>query len=501
MNVNLDPDVCYRAIQTKDVRFDGRIFVGVRTTGIFCRPICPARTPNRENCLFFANAAAAHEAGFRPCLRCQPELSPNLFSQVGTVATVSRALRLIAEGVLNDGTVVDLATRLGVGDRQLRKLFVKHLGTSPIVVAQTQRLLFAKQLLDETSLPIIDVAMASGFSSLRRFNTVIRKTYQRSPTELRKRQSKQNTASKTPNITIKLPFNPPYHWAAFTRFLTPRVTPGLEAVGADFYRRTIALDDIHGIVEVRPVKTQNYLVASIRFSKVALLAQIVERFRRLLDLDANVADITTHLQQNSRLDPEIFALSGLRVPGAWDPFELATRAILGQQVSVMAATNLAGRLVETYGERLVIEGVPWVDSDLRFVFPRPETLAAADLTSLGIPRARAFSITSLAAVVAQDSQFLNRFQSLEDAVHQLSQLPGIGEWTAQYIAMRALREPDAFPAADLGLLRAMKQLGYVATKADLLAIAQSWRPWRAYAAMFLWLSLDSTLSMQEKLSA
>ena len=448
---------------------------------------------------FFASAAAAHEAGFRPCLRCRPELSPNLFSQVGTAATVSRALRLIAEGALNDGTVEELAARLGMGDRHLRKLFTKHLGISPVAVAQTQRLFFAKQLLDETSLSMIDVAMAAGFSSLRRFNSAIRKTYQRSPTELRKRQPKQSNPAKTPTITIKLPFNPPYHWAALTRFLTARVTPGLEAVGADFYRRTIALDGVHGIVEVRPVKAQHYLVASIRFSQVTFLTQIVERLRHLFDLDANVADIGTHLQQDSQLGPEMIALSGLRVPGAWDTFELAVRAIIGQQVSLAAATTLAGRLVETYGERLVIEGMPWVDSDLRFVFPPPETLAVADLTSLGIPRSRAFAITSLATTVAQDDQFLTNFHSLEDAVHTLSQLPGIREWTAQYIAMRALREPDAFPATDLGLLRSMKQLGHSVTKAELLALAQSWRPWRAYAAMFLWSSLDSTFSTQEKL--
>ncbi|NJP11756.1 MAG: DNA-3-methyladenine glycosylase 2 family protein [Leptolyngbyaceae cyanobacterium RU_5_1] len=498
MNINLDPDSCYRAIQTKDVRFDGRIFVGVRTTGIFCRPICPAQTPNRENCQFFANAATAYESGFRPCLRCRPELSPNLLSQVGTAATVSRSLRLIAAGALNDGTVAELAARVGVSDRHLRKLFMKHLGTSPIAVAQTQRLLFAKQLLDETSLSITDVAMAAGFSSLRRFNTVIRETYQRSPTELRNRLSKPGVAAQTPDITIKLPFSPPYHWAAFTQFLSPRVTPGLEAVGPNGYRRTIVLDGVHGVVEIRPVHHQNYLIASIRFAKVARLAQIVERLRRLLDLDAHVSEIAAHLQQDARLGPVVLMFPGLRIPGAWDAFELAIRAILGQQVSVAAATTLAGRLVRTYGDRLMIDGMPWVDSELQFVFPHPERLATADLTAIGIPRSRAIAITTLAATVAENHQFLTRFQSLEDAVHQLSQLPGIGEWTAHYIAMRGLREPDAFPAADLGLLRAMQQLGHSVTKAELLALSQAWHPWRDYAAMVLWSSLNSTVSTQEK---
>lgn len=501
MNIILDPDVCYRAIQTKDTRFDGRIFVGVRTTGIFCRPICPARTPKSENCQFFSCAAAATEAGFRPCLRCRPELSPTLFSQVGTGVTVARALRLIAAGALNDeGTVESLATQLGVGERHLRKLFAKHLGTSPIAVAQTQRLFFAKQLLDETTLSVTDVAMTAGFSSLRRFNTVIQNTYQRSPTELRDRQTKP-TATQTPVITLKLPFHPPYHWAALTRFFAARVTPGLEAVGANFYRRAIALEGVQGIIEVCPVPNQPYLVAQIQFAKVTHLAQIVERLRRLFDLDANVMDIMTHLQQDSQLGATIAALPGLRIPGAWDQFELAVRAILGQHISVAAARTLAGRLVATYGERLVIDKRYWIDSDLRFVFPQPKTLATADLTVLGMPRARAFAINSLATAVAEDNQFLTRFKSLADTVQHLSELPGIGEWTAQCIAMRALREPDAFPASDLGLLRAMKQLGHSVSKTELLALAEAWQPWRAYAAMYLWTSLDSTLLMQEKLLA
>ncbi len=500
--MNLDPDACYRAFLTKDARFDGKLFVGVRTTGIFCRPICPARTPKRENCTFFTSAAAVHEAGFRPCLRCRPELAPHLFAQIGKASTVSRALRLIAEGTLDDGTVGELAAQLGMSDRHLRQLFAKHLGTSPAAVAQTRRLLFAKQLIDETSLSMTDIAMAAGFSSIRRFNAAIRKTYQRSPSELRRQQIQQGDAVNTPEIVLKLPFSPPYNWSALVRFLAARVTPGLESVGADFYRRTISLDGVHGIVEVSPVKEQHYLVATIRFPKIALLAQIVERLRRVFDLDANVADIMSHLQQNSVLSPAIAALPGLRVPGVWDSFELAVRAILGQQISVAAATTLAGRLVEAYGERLVIEGMSPKESELRFVFPRPEVLADADLTALGITRPRALAIASLAAVVVRDRHILTNFQNLDDAVQKLSKFPGIGEWTAQYIAMRALREPDAFPATDLGLLRAMENLGHPVTRSELLKLSQAWRPWRAYAAMFLWSSLDSTpILIKEKLLA
>ena len=490
--MDLDHDTCYRALQTRDTRFDGRFFTAVRTTGIFCRPVCPAPIPKRENCLFFSCAAAAYEAGFRPCLRCRPEISPNLFAQIGTASIVTRALSLIAEGALDDSNVAELATQLGVGDRHLRRLFKQHLGASPLAVAQTRRLLFAKQLIDETSLSMTEIAMAAGFTSIRRFNETIHRTYQKTPRELRRLQSTEATTANVPEIQLKLPFNPPYNWDALIRFWKPRATAGIEAVGSDYYRRAIALDGLHGVVEVRPVKAQNYLMASIRFPQVAALSQIVERLRRMFDLGANVTEITTHLQADPRLVRAIAALPGLRIPGAWDTFELAVRAILGQQISVAAATLLANRLVETYGEPLVVEGAPDLAPELRFVFPTPEVLAKTDLTQLGIPRARARAVAMLAATVVGDRHYLNRFQDLDDAVRQLCQLPGIGEWTAHYIAMRALREPDAFPATDLGLLRVMERIEQPLSKAKLLDIAQAWRPWRAYAAMYLW-SLDSAM--------
>ena len=291
MSLNLDPDVCYRAMQTKDARFDGRFFVAVCTTGIYCRPICPAITPKRENCTFFLNAAAAQSAGFRPCLRCRPELSPNLFAQVGTTSTVSRALSFIATGALDEGTVGDLATRLGVGDRHLRQLFAKHLGTSPTALAQTRRLLFAKKLIDETTL-----SMTAGFASICRFHDVIYKTYKRSPRDLRRQMIQPIDAPCVPTISLKLPFNPPFSWSAFIRFLFPRATPGLESGNLERYRRAITLNGDHGIVEVCPVAGQNYLMAKICFPKVTLLAQIVERLQRMFDLNANVAEISVRQQ-------------------------------------------------------------------------------------------------------------------------------------------------------------------------------------------------------------
>jgi AraC family transcriptional regulator of adaptative response / DNA-3-methyladenine glycosylase II len=485
MTPKLDPDVCYRAIQTKDTRFDGQFFIAVYTTGIYCRPICPATTPKRENCTFFPNAAAAQQAGFRPCLRCRPELAPHLLAYVGTAATVSRALRLIAEGALDEGSVADLAIRLGVGDRHLRQLFAQHLGTSPIAVAQTRRLLFAKQLIDETTLQMTDIAMAAGFTSLRRFNDVIYKTYGRSPSDLR-RQSSYPDVIHSPILSLKLAFSPPFDWAALVRFLTPRMTPGLEVVNATGYRRAIALEEHQGTVEMIPVAGQHYLLAKICFPKMTLLTQIVERLRRMFDLNANVTEIATHLQQDPILSPLITAQPGLRIPGSWDHFELAVRAILGQQISVTAATTLAGRLVAAYGEPLNVPGTTQPDPALQFVFPRPEALATADLTRLGISPSRSKAIASLATAMIENPHLLTHLHCLEDAIQTLCQLPGIGEWTAQYIAMRALREPDAFPATDLGLLRAMDLLGHPISKSEFIERAQAWRPWRAYAAMHLW---------------
>jgi AraC family transcriptional regulator of adaptative response / DNA-3-methyladenine glycosylase II len=487
MTASPDFEAYYRAIQAKDARFDGKVFVGVRSTGIFCRPICPARTPKPENCEFFVSAAAAHSAGFRPCLRCRPEISPCLYSYVGTASTVSRALRLIAEGALDSGTVQHLATRLGVGDRHLRQLFVKHVGTSPNAVAQMRRLAFAKQLLDETSLSMTDIAMAAGFSSIRRFNETIHQTYGRSPSQLRKQTVRDR--STTPEITLKLPYSQPYSWETWSRFLSTRMTAGLESIRAGVYHRTILLNGQPGMVEVKPVDGQSHLLATIRYPNVALLGHIVERLRRLFDLDAAVLEITAQLAADPILQPVMQANRGLRVPGAWDAFELAVRAILGQQITVAAATTLASRLVAAYGTPFQPEDIA-SSTDLTWIFPSPETLAIADLTSIGLTRSRAAAISSLGTAVAQDATLLSRNQGLDEAVQRLTRCNGIGEWTAHYIAMRALGEPDAFPATDVGLLRAMQRLGHRVTPTQLQDISQVWRPWRAYAAMALWLSLD-----------
>jgi AraC family transcriptional regulator of adaptative response / DNA-3-methyladenine glycosylase II len=484
--MKLEHEICYRALQARDARFDGQFFTAVRTTGIYCRPICPAPTPRPENCFFLPSAAAAQAAGFRPCLRCRPEISPKLTQSFEGGAVVSRALRLIGEGALDETSLESLAGRVGVTERHLRRLFLQHLGASPSTVAQTRRILFAKQLLDETRLPVTEVGLAAGFNSLRRFNEVILKTYQRSPRELR-RGREDETAGKQPSLTtLKLPYSQPLNWPAMAAFLQGRATAGVEEVGPDFYRRTIRLDGQPGLVEVRYLPGQAYLLAGIHFPKVTALGQIVERLRRIFDLGTNSLEIEAHLSRDPYLEKFVAALPGLRVPGAWDKFELAVRAILGQQVSVPAATTLAGRLVEKYGEPLTLEGLAGPVGRLRYIFPQPESLAGADISSLGMPKARAAAISSLAAAVAANPRLLEEAASLEESIRQLSELPGIGPWTAQYIAMRALREPDAFPASDLGLLRAMQPENGKLTPAQLEKRAESWRPWRAYAALYLW---------------
>jgi AraC family transcriptional regulator of adaptative response / DNA-3-methyladenine glycosylase II len=476
-------EVCYRAIATRDARFDGRLFIGVKTTGIYCRPICPARTPKAENVLFFPSAAAAQGAGFRPCLRCRPESSPEAAAWRGTSATVSRALALIAEGALAGGeaSMPAFAERLGVGERQLRRLFEKHLGAPPIAVAQTRRILFAKQLIQDTDLPMIAVASAAGFGSVRRFNDAFRTLYRRSPRQLRARRSAPRAA-----VTIRLGYRPPYDWDAIAGFFAARAIPGVELVCADRYARTIALGGEVGSVEVSP--DRGHLRATIRFPDLRAMLAIVARLRRMFDLDADVATIEAHLSADARLAPLVARRPGLRTPGAWDGFELAIRAILGQQITVAAARNLAGRLVDRAGGE--VSAAKSGDPRLSRTFPDAAAVSAADLSTLGMPRARIAALHTLAAAAAADPGLLDPTGTHEEAIARLLALPGFGPWTAQYWALRALRDSDAFPAADVALLRSpvVAIAGRRPSPRALLRRAESWRPWRAYAAQHLWAS-------------
>jgi AraC family transcriptional regulator, regulatory protein of adaptative response / DNA-3-methyladenine glycosylase II len=486
MRAMLDHASCYRALLSRDARFDGRFFIAVTSTGIYCRPICPARPPKLENCLFMPSAAAAQAAGFRACLRCRPEAAPELAVWRGTANTVARALRLIDDGALDEGDVETLAGRLGVGGRHLRRLFQHHLGAAPVVVAQTRRLLFAKALLADTALPMTEVALAAGYGSLRRFNDAMRRSWNRPPSALRRGAVK--AAPPGGGVTIKLPYQPPFDWALQLGFLAPRCIPGVEAVEGECYRRSIALDGRHGVVEVRPVAGANQLEATIRIPGVGALGSIVHRLKRQFDLDADATAIGAQLSGDPLLAPLVAARPGLRVPGVWDPFELGVRAILGQQISVAAATVLAGRVAALYGAPLLLEDGP-APAGLSHVFPAPAALVGADPGVLRIPRARAATIAGLAQALVREPDLLAPILPLDESVRRLCLLPGIGPWTAQYIAMRALREPDAFPAGDLGLRKAAATEAGVPSLKELEARSSAWRPWRAYAAIHLWFSL------------
>ncbi|MGB7195994.1 MAG: AlkA N-terminal domain-containing protein [Collimonas pratensis] len=491
--MELDHDTCYRALASRDARFDGRFFVAVKTTGIYCRPICPARTAKSENVLFFRTAAAAQEAGFRPCLRCRPEAAPDSgawrgVSNTGVSHTVARALALIEMGALDDAGMDTLAERLGVGERQLRRLFVQHVGASPVTVAQTRRVLLAKQLIHETRMPLTEIAFAAGFGSVRRFNEVFHGLYQRPPGALRRSAQPDQSAGAQGEVTLLLRYHPPYDWPAMLAFLQARAITGVETVADDSYSRCISLDGAQGTVLVRQ-GAGNALQVTIRFPRLASLAAIIARLRRMFDLAADPHIINSQLGEDPLMARLTAARPGLRIPGAWDGFEQAMRAVLGQQITVSGAIKLAGKLAAQYGVALKEIGAD--RPGLSHVFPEPARVAAADLAALGMPKSRAATLSALAAALVADPHLLDSRASLAEVVQKLCELPGIGDWTAQYFALRHLREPDAFPAADVALMNALAlhEGGPRPSARQLSARAEAWRPWRAYAAQHLWASL------------
>jgi AraC family transcriptional regulator of adaptative response / DNA-3-methyladenine glycosylase II len=483
--MELDAVRCYQAVLSRDRRFDGRFFTAVVTTGIYCRPTCPVAPAKPGNVRFFACAAAAEAAGFRPCRRCRPEAAPGTPAWLGTSAVVSRALRLIAHGGLDESNPDALAARLGIGARQLRRLFATHLGASPVAIARARRVHFARRLLDETELPITQVAFSAGFASIRQFNHAVRATFGAAPSALRKRRAPQASAADGDQLTVRLPYRPPFDWAAMVGFLLPRATPGVEVVTAASYTRTIAIDGVAGTIEVRPGpdgSAPSHLCLTVQLPGHEHLMRVVDRVRRMFDLDADPLPITQHLRSSPELAPHVRACAGVRVPGAWDGFELAVRAVLGQQVTVRGATTLAGRLVQKFGLPLGPSG----SGMLTHLFPRAAELSCADLGSIGLPSARAATIRALAVQVCSGELVLDASSGPDETVSRLCKIPGIGEWTAQYIAMRALNEPDAFPATDLGLRRALGNGAGPVSAQSLARLAEGWRPWRAYAAMCLW---------------
>ncbi len=392
--MTLDLQVCSRARLTRDARFDGKFFIGVLSTGIYCRPICPSRSSKEINVRYYPTAAAAAEAGFRPCLRCRPECSPGTPAWLGTPSTVSRALRLIGEGGLEEGGVELLAERLGVGSRHLRRLFVRHLGATPNAVAQTRRLHFAKKLLDETRLPMSEVAIASGFGSVRRFNAAIRKVYHRSPTELRHLAKHTGTLPEN-QYHFHLGFRPPYDWKGMLKFLGTHVTPGVETVDSQRYRRSICLNGENGFLEVDLDKGDNGLNLRVWFPDPRSLYLITERIRIMFDLSADWSAIVRSLKNDPFLGERVQAGPGLRIPGCWDGFEVAVCAVLGQGMGGASANVLQRRLVERFGK--------WFSpaDGLTHLFPAPDALAKADLTGLSIAKAQAATVRALARAVCE----------------------------------------------------------------------------------------------------
>jgi AraC family transcriptional regulator of adaptative response / DNA-3-methyladenine glycosylase II len=486
----LDDDACYRALRSRDPRFDGRIFVGVTSTGIYCRPVCPARPAKRENCRFFPSAAAAQEAGFRPCLRCRPETTVHLGSWRGTSNTVSRGLALIAAGELDadDASVASLAERLGVGGRQLRRLFDQHLGASPITVAQTRRVLFAKQLLHETRMGMAEVALASGFGSLRRFNETFHNLFGRPPTALR-RAAVDDSGLVRPGdgVTIRLRYRAPYDWEAMIAFLAARAVEGVELVDGDRYLRTVGGATSVGSVEIAHDARRASLRVTARLPDVKLLPHVAASVRRVFDLEADVTTIGVHLARDPLLAPMVAARPGLRTPGGWDGFELAVRAVLGQQVSVQAARKLASRLAGLCGSRVTTTDAS--HAALTHAFPTAMQVARANLDAMPMPVARKRALHAIARAALATPDLFQPLGTVEQTVARLRAIPGVGDWTAHYIALRAAREPDAFPASDVGLLRALQSRDGARPRPEqLLERAERWRPFRAYAAQHLWVA-------------
>ena len=470
--MSLDADTCYRALAARDPRFDGLFFVGVATTGIYCRPVCTARTPGPDRCSFFRSSAEAEKSGFRACFRCRPELAPGNAEVDAVQRIVELAVASIEEGYLDDHSVDELSESLGVGARHLRRAMVDAIGVTPVELAQTCRLALAKQLLQDTSISIADVAFASGFSSVRRFNAVFRKRFAMPPSKVRRGRS------GTDRLRLRLDYRPPFDWPALLAFLEARAIPGVERVDGETYRRVVAYPERGGAGVVRVALDRgNALLVEVDAELAPALTKIVARLRALFDLDARPDAIATHLREDPLLRPAVDAQPGLRVPGAFDPFETLVRTILGQQVSVRGATTLTGRLVERLG-------VPSEHEEgLTHVFPTARVVAATsaeDIASIGLPKKRAQTIRAVA--LAFEARALTpRGVDLEAFEAQLVALPGVGPWTAGYAAMRVLHHPDAFPAGDLVLEKVTGS-----SRAALSARAQAWRPWRAYAAMYLW---------------
>eukprot|EP01093_Parvamoeba_rugata_P014440 TRINITY_DN4673_c0_g5_i2.p1 TRINITY_DN4673_c0_g5~~TRINITY_DN4673_c0_g5_i2.p1 ORF type:complete len:501 (-),score=87.59 TRINITY_DN4673_c0_g5_i2:3722-5224(-) len=494
----LNNDICYQALKTRDRRFDGRFYTAVLTTGIFCRPICPAVTPKRANVEFYPSAEAAIAHGFRPCLRCRPEAAPGSPASAGVHATVARAVRLIDQGVLETGSIADLADRLGVGDRHLRRIFKEHTGVTPQEHAKARRLLRARQLIVDSNLTMIEIADIAGFGSLRRFNDAMKQAYGQAPTAFRRgiklkssqarsddRDDDDPFAPRNDDLILRLRARQPFDAEYLLAFFRARAIPGLEAVRDRIYARGFAMGDQVGLMTCHFSPDQSGVDVILRGPAREAVLEIGARVRRLFDLDADVPSITAQFAEDMLLAPLIEKRPGLRVPGCWDRFELAMRAVLGQQVSVAAARTLAGRLVARFGAELPGDLV--AGTGVTHLFPDAPQLVGQELISIGLTARRA---QTLADVIELFADRASDQKSGEALIADLTGIKGIGPWTLNYFGLRGLGDPDAFPAADLGILKASVMGGGPDKAKALDARSESWRPWRAYAAQYLWSALE-----------
>jgi AraC family transcriptional regulator of adaptative response / DNA-3-methyladenine glycosylase II len=473
----------YKALTARDPRFDGIFFVGVTSTDIYCRPICPVKTPKEANCRFFDSPQEAEQEGFRPCLRCRPELAPGSAPVDDSQRIAHLIVQRIEEGMDDDDGLEAIAGQFELSSRQIRRIIQKELGVSPIQLILTRRLLLAKQLLTETSLPVTEIAFASGFASLRRFNDAFSSRYGMPPSRLRKKVvDGADALASTDTSTLQVSYRPPYDWPGILAFLKARELKGVELVTDDFYARTVHLDGRKGWIKVTQAKNKNALMLEFTHTLSPVLPGLLSRVRDLFDVNARPDIINTHLRRDKILSPLIKANPGTRVPGAFNGFEMGLRAILGQQVTVKAATTIACRLVETFCEPIV---TPY--EELNYLTPSPAKIAKAsvnDLAKHGIVGSRCKSILTLAQAHVSGDLSLDSgaHHNPSATIERLAQLPGIGPWTAHYIAMRALRWPDAFPKEDIAVLN---NLGGVSAK-QAEQISQAWRPWRSYAVLHMW---------------
>jgi AraC family transcriptional regulator of adaptative response / DNA-3-methyladenine glycosylase II len=483
-HISNDFDLCYRATCSRDARFDGQFFIAVTTTGIYCRPICPATTPYADHVRFYPHAAAAEAAGFRACRRCHPEASPGSPDWNVRADLVARALHLIADGVVDTEGVAGLAGRLAVSERHLHRELVAEVGVGPLALARTRRAQTARLLIDQTELSLATIAFTAGFASIRQFNETMQSAFGCAPSAFRRRSQPDRRGEG--KLTLRLQYRPPLDSETLLAYLEKRAVTGIEEVSEGRYRRTIELAHSSGVIELEPMARKNSVLLRLQLTNLSDLSMLVQRCRNLFDLDAVPTAVTDILTTDSLLAPLVTARPGLRIPGTVNGFELAVRAILGQQVSIAGARTLTSRLVKALGVSLET-----AQGTLTHLFPLPEVVASADLQGLGLTNGRIKALQALAHAVAKEGLVLDRTADREQTVARLLRLPGIGPWTASYIAMRALGDPDAFPAADLGLKHAFEQQGEPADLKSIERRAENWRPWRAYATHYLWASLAS----------